>query len=87
MKHRAADVIGELDVLENDLANDRADVEGAFGIFVFRPLRENLASPFQTRERFADLRTDVDDPDDWRDQEREKGRRKSSNWPAVSFPA
>ena len=69
VQHGLAGVIGELHVLELHFAHDGADIARTLGIFVLGPFAQHFAGALEARQRLADLRPDIDDADDGRDQE------------------
>jgi hypothetical protein len=60
--------IGEVDVLERDIATDRSERDGAIGVFVLGNFIQDFAGALQAGNGFGDLRADADNLDQRRCQ-------------------
>ncbi len=60
MQHGLLLLVGEADVLELEIAADRAEGDRAVGVFVLGRFVQHLACALQPGDRFGDLRADAD---------------------------
>ena len=66
-------IVGEIDMLEDNAAFDRADGLSSARVFVFRLFAQHFLCAVEPGEGFGDLRADADHLEHGRDQKRHEG--------------